>query len=240
MGPAMSDDLERLVEELERRRAHGETPESLSDPALEALADGSSPEATRMAAGAPGVDRWPRRLAEWLRRPLSLKLAVGWTVASAIAAALFAWAIVTHVNRGPERPLTALHDNRQEMARGLFAKVATPSTMPPRPPEGDSQNEIRAVLDAYKRAIETKDVAPFQRARPDAQLDRVRASFAQSKYQTVDLRVEAIEVTGDEARVRGQRHDVFASKEGKTFRNLSPFVFTLKRGPSGWTIVAVN
>jgi len=129
-----------------------------------------------------------------------------------------------------------------QAAQDFFAKVAPPAPMSPRP-SGDSQNEIRAVLDAYKRAIETKDVDLFRQVRPnlsDAALGRVRASFAQSEYQAVELRVETIEVSGDEARAQGRRLDVFVPKEGRTVHNEAPFVFTLKRGPSGWTIVAVN
>jgi hypothetical protein len=127
-----------------------------------------------------------------------------------------------------------------EGAQGMFAKVAPPASMPPPPAELAARKEIRAILDAYKRAVETKDVALFQQIWPNLSADvlsRVRTSFAGSKFQTVELRVETIEVSGDEAVVRGRRRDVF---EGRAVENEAPFVFRFRRGPSGWAIAAVN
>ncbi len=126
--------------------------------------------------------------------------------------------------------------------QGLFAKAAVPTTQP-RPPAADPRNEIRATLDTYKRAIENKDVGLFQQVRPnlsDAELRRVRASFEQSKSQTVDLKIDSIEVNGDEAQAKGRRLDVFVPKEGRPVQNEAPFVFKLKKTASGWVIQAVN
>jgi hypothetical protein len=128
-------------------------------------------------------------------------------------------------------------------AQGLFAKAAAPAPALPRPTPADPRTEIRAVLDAYKKAIEGKDLSLFQQVRPnlsDAELGRVRASFEQSKSQTVDLKIESIEVNGDEAQAKGRRMDVFAPREGREVRNEAPFVFKLKRTANGWVIETVN
>jgi hypothetical protein len=129
-------------------------------------------------------------------------------------------------------------------AQGLFAKAAAPGPTSPKPTAGDPRTEIRTMLDAYKRAIETKDLALFQQVRPNlssAELQRIRGSFEQSKSQTVDLKVESIEVNGDEAQVKGKRMDVFVPKDGgRAYPNESPFFFKLKKTASGWVIQSVN
>jgi hypothetical protein len=130
------------------------------------------------------------------------------------------------------------------IAQGLYAKAAAPAPTPPKPAAGDPRNEIRAALDAYKRAIEGKDLGLFQQIRPNlsnTELQRVRASFEQSKSQTVELRIESIEVNGDEALAKGRRLDVFVPKEGRPVQNEAPFLFKLKKTAGGnWVIQAVN
>jgi hypothetical protein len=123
-------------------------------------------------------------------------------------------------------------------AQGLFAKATTPLPTPPRAPAADPRAEIRTVLDAYKKAIEGKDLTLFQQVRPnlsDAELRRVRARSSRAKSQMVDLRIESIEVSGDEAQAKAAAGRV-RPKEGREVRNEAPFVFKLKRTGSGWVI----
>jgi hypothetical protein len=120
---------------------------------------------------------------------------------------------------------------RQAFAKPEFIKVFT------------TEREIQAVLDTYKRAIEDKDITLFQsifRQLAPTELRRLSESFAQANRQTVELTVEKIQVNGDEAEAKGRRKDVFVSREGKTTRDESDFVFKLKHTPQGWVIMAAK
>jgi len=86
-------------------------------------------------------------------------------------------------------------------------------------------------------------VALLQKIRPGLKADevrRLRDSFDQSKEYRVSLKVDSLDVTGDEAVVKGRREDNLVSKSGQSFRNESSFTFRLKRTADGWIIDAVN
>ena len=86
-----------------------------------------------------------------------------------------------------------------------------------------AQQEIQAVLDKYKRAIEEKNVTLFQsifRNLEPSELRRLSSSFAQAKRQTVELSVEEIQVDGDKAEARGDvRSFSFRQKGESSVRN---------------------
>lgn len=123
---------------------------------------------------------------------------------------------------------------------------ATPSApaapAPPSPPAAGASNpraEIRSVLDAYVRAIETKNLASLQQVRPGLtadEINRMRVANEIKKSHKVDLKVDEITVNGDEARATGRREDDINLKEGQRIRQDSRFVYTLKHGPRGWFI----
>ena len=127
-------------------------------------------------------------------------------------------------------------------ATALFAKAAArpPERPPQRPAPAD---EVRGVLDSYVRAFETKDLALMQKIRPGLKPDEVRKlqeSFDQSKEYRLTLKVDSLDVTGDQAVVKGRRQDSLVSKGGQSFRNEASFTFRLKRGSDGWIIDAVR
>ena len=124
-------------------------------------------------------------------------------------------------------------------AADLFAKAAAPA------PSLDPRDEIRAVLNTYVRAFETKDGKLLQAVRPGLKPEDLRrynniwdmvASFR------IVLKVEQIDVRGDTAEVKGRREDVLIMKDGRREAGGGEraFTFTLKRGRPGWTIDAVN
>ncbi len=131
-------------------------------------------------------------------------------------------------------------------ATALFAKAAArpPERPPERPPQRPAPaDEVRGVLDSYVRAFETKDLALMQKIRPGLKPDEVRRlqeSFDQSKEYRVTLKVDSLDVTGDQAVVKGRREDSLVSKGGQAFRNEASFTFRLKRGGDGWIIDAVR
>jgi hypothetical protein len=130
-------------------------------------------------------------------------------------------------------------------ATELFAKAATAAVRPPdpRPVRPNPSDEVRNLIASYARAFEAKDVAQLQRLRPGLKADeirRLRDSFEQSREYKVSLRVEALDVTGDDAVVKGKREDNLVSKGGQSFRNESSFTYRLKRTGDGWIIDSVN
>jgi len=83
----------------------------------------------------------------------------------------------------------------------------------------------------------------MQKVRPGLKTDevrRLRDSFEQSRDYRVSLKVDSLNVTGDEAVVKGRREDNLVSRSGQAFRNESSFTFRLKRTSGGWVIDAVN
>ncbi|HXJ79077.1 MAG TPA: protein kinase [Candidatus Methylomirabilis sp.] len=133
-------------------------------------------------------------------------------------------------------------NQRFQAAATLFAKaVARPAE---RAPESSSAaEEIRGVLNTYARAFEAKDVTLIQKIRPGLkpqEANQLRISFDQSKDYRLSLKVDSIDVRGDEAVVKGQREDNVTSKNNQSYRNASSFTFRFKRTSAGWIIDAVG
>ena len=129
-------------------------------------------------------------------------------------------------------------------AKALPAPVAPPPPAPPAPPAPPNPRaEIRALLDNYVRAFETKDVDLMRRVRPgltDDELRRVRATNEIKRSHKVDLRVYEITITGDEAKAQGRREDVVVLSSGQRLQTETRFAITLKHGSRGWVINEVR
>ena len=112
------------------------------------------------------------------------------------------------------------------------SKPAAPSAPNPRA-------EVRATLDNYVRAVETRDIGLLRQVRPgltDEEINRTRASNEIKRSQKVDLKVDEITINGDEAQALGRREDVIILKDGQRLRQDLKFTYTLRRGPRGWVI----
>ena len=117
-------------------------------------------------------------------------------------------------------------------APAVVSKPAAPIPSNPR-------TEVRATLDNYVRAVETKDIALLRQVRPgltDDEINRTRASNEIKRSQKVDLKVDEITINGDEAQALGRREDVIILRDGQRLRQDLKFTYTLKRGPRGWVI----
>ena len=121
-------------------------------------------------------------------------------------------------------------------------RIAAFPKPPVPPPPSDPQADIRKVLDDYKRAIESKNLALFLKVRPvsASEAKKVEDSFKQSRSQRVDLTVQKIDVTGDQAEARGRRRDEFISVQGQKFDNEVAFVYKLRKTDAGWVIADVK
>jgi hypothetical protein len=128
-------------------------------------------------------------------------------------------------------------------ATELFAKAVPPPDPPkapaPPPTASNPRTEVRATLDNYVRAVETRDIALLRQVRPgltDEEINRTRASNEIKRSQKVDLKVDEITINGDEAQALGRREDVIILRDGQRLRQDLKFTYTLKRGPRGWVI----
>jgi hypothetical protein len=119
------------------------------------------------------------------------------------------------------------------------APASPPAAAAPAPATGPHA-EIRALLDSYVRAVETKDVGMLRRVRPNMtpkELDQVRDSNNVKRSHKLDLRVSNITINGDDAEVDGLREDVIVLNDaGQFYQTETPFSWTLKRGARGWVI----
>ena len=114
---------------------------------------------------------------------------------------------------------------------------------PPAPSAANPRGEIRALLDTYVRAIETKNLALLQQVRPGLSADEINRARARNEIKRshkVDLKVDEITINGDEGKAAGRREDDITLKEGQRVRLESKFVYTVKRGPRGWVIQEVR
>ena len=138
-------------------------------------------------------------------------------------------------------------------AKALPPPVAPPPVAPPAPPtppappappaQPNARAEIRALLDNYARAVETKDVELLRRVRPgltDDELRRVRASNEIKRSHKVDLRVYEITITGDVAEAHGRREDVVILSNGQRLQTETRFAYSLQHGSRGWVINEVR
>ena len=137
-------------------------------------------------------------------------------------------------------------------ATELFAKAAPPAerptaavavSQPAAPTPSNPRAEVRATLDNYVLAVETKDIELLRQVRPgltDEEINRTRASNEIKRSQKIDLKVDEITIKGDEAQVLGRREDVIILRDGQRLRQGLKFVYTLKRGPRGWVIQEIR
>jgi hypothetical protein len=129
-------------------------------------------------------------------------------------------------------------------ATELFAKAVRPPdppkvAAPAAPAPSNPRTEVRATLDNYVRAVETRDIALLRQVRPgltDEEINRTRASNEIKRSQKIDLKVDEITINGDEAQAVGRREDVIILRDGQRLRQDLKFTYTLKRGPRGWVI----
>jgi predicted Ser/Thr protein kinase len=137
------------------------------------------------------------------------------------------------------------------VAARLFATVPPPAPPPPvtvpvtpeRPAAPDAAAEVREILRLYARVFESKDLALLQQVRPSIrpeELSRYRDVFDRTRSYKLNLKVDSIKVSGDEAEAKGRREDVVVTSNGETVRTPGEFRFRFKRSNNRWTIDAVR
>jgi len=129
-------------------------------------------------------------------------------------------------------------------ARELYAKVKTPPSTPP-PPKPlapftpDERGKIKAALDEFKVALESRDLAKLQRVwtgMTGPELSRQRDTFEDTGRYTFDFTVRATQIEGNVARVTLFRKDTLTARNGAIYYNETDATFILKRTQDRWTI----
>jgi tetratricopeptide (TPR) repeat protein len=116
-----------------------------------------------------------------------------------------------------------------------YAALSTPAVAA----GGASEAAVRRVIDDYRRAIESQDLALFRSLKPDlSQNDEktLRESFKAIKSQVVGITVESIQVDGDRATVRVARQDMI---NGRPMRAMNQ-TFRLARSGGTWQIQSIG
>jgi hypothetical protein len=150
-----------------------------------------------------------------------------------------------------ERRDYALAERHFEEARQAYqqaeqtAKKADEAVQRPQDPEARHPRgaEIRALLDTYKQALEGLDPALYRNVRPnvsEAEFKKLKDSFQYTLSHTLDLTVDSIDMSANEAEVKGYQRGLYISKDGQRNSYEKTVTFKLKRIPKGWVIVSIN
>jgi len=150
------------------------------------------------------------------------------------------YAEAERIAQGKREQRAAADAARAQAATAKAVEPPKPATPPAAPSAANPRAEVRATLDSYVRAVETKDIGLLRQVRPgltDEEISRTRASYDIKKSQKVDLKVDEITINGDQAQAVGRREDVITLKDGQRLRQDLKFTYTLKRGSRGWVIL---
>lgn len=150
----------------------------------------------------------------------------------------------------PPVPAPVLPPARTEPAESAAVKPAPspaaplPVRNPPPevPREPDDESAIRAVVAAYARAIESKDLALFRSIKPNlgaAEERRIQQGFRAVTSQKVNINIESIDRRGDRATLRLRRQDIIEAG-GRRQSPESRQTLTLAKSNGKWFIIEIG
>ena len=110
---------------------------------------------------------------------------------------------------------------------------------------GGDEAAITAVLDVYRRALESKDFDALAAVWPAISSNRedskrVTLSFELTESVSLDLTVERFEIRGDRAAAYCLRQDHILLRNGQEFDHQSKAVFHLQASDEGWKIESIE
>ena len=128
--------------------------------------------------------------------------------------------------------------------RGFLAgalSLGVVAGFPPAPAAVASTAEdgVRAVIVAYERAIEAKDLDLFRSVKPNLSPEeekRLRAAFASTGRHEVEIAVVSIHVDGKTAVAHLSRRDTLEGSIVSSF----PQTLKMAQGPGGWIIEEIG
>jgi len=114
---------------------------------------------------------------------------------------------------------------------------------PPAPPSPATRDDIAPLVEAYARAIESRDIGAIRRVYPgltSTQQQRWEAFFQSARSINVTLRIASFDSspTGAEARLAGNYE--FVSADGRTERQPDTITASFRKEGGVWRLVAVH
>jgi ketosteroid isomerase-like protein len=117
--------------------------------------------------------------------------------------------------------------------------LSTPPAVSPSNPS----TEITAVIDAYARAIESRDLAQLRSVYATINADQARAFsdfFASTRELRATLDVQSLHLDGNNATARVSGVYQFTTNAGRADRQAVTFNVELRRDAGGWRLIAVR
>ena len=150
----------------------------------------------------------------------------------------------------PPIPAPVTLPERTEPAESAAFKPAPSPVAPPpvrtppsdAPPVADDESAIRAVVAAYARAIETKDLELFRSIKPNLGADeerRIEQGFRAVKSQKVNITISSIDRRGDRASLQLRRQDIIEAG-GRRQSPESRQTMTLAKSNGNWFIIEIG
>jgi len=114
---------------------------------------------------------------------------------------------------------------------------------PPAPPTPATRDDIAPIVEAYARAIESRDIGAIRRVYPgmtSTQQQRWETFFQSARSINVTLRIASFDSspTGAEARLAGSYE--FVSADGRTERQPDTITAAFRKEGGSWRLVAVR
>jgi serine/threonine-protein kinase len=121
--------------------------------------------------------------------------------------------------------------------------VESPASSPPPAPTPPTTADIAPSVQAYARAIESKDIGTVRHAYPgltSAQQGQLEAFFQAARTIDAKLRISSLDPSPNSAEARVVGSYDYVTSEGRTETRPVSFTMSLRREGSGWRVVSVH
>ncbi|HEY3747419.1 MAG TPA: serine/threonine-protein kinase [Gemmatimonadaceae bacterium] len=121
--------------------------------------------------------------------------------------------------------------------------VESPASSPPPAPTPPTTAEIAPSVQAYARAIESKDIGAVRHAYPgltSAQQGQLETFFQAARTIDAKLRISSLDASPNSAEARVVGSYDYVTSEGRTETRPVSFAMSLRREGSGWRVVSVH
>jgi eukaryotic-like serine/threonine-protein kinase len=121
--------------------------------------------------------------------------------------------------------------------------VESPASSPPPAPTPPTTADIAPSVQAYARAIESKDIGAVRHAYPgltSAQQGQLETFFQAARTIDAKLRISSLDASPNSAEARVVGSYDYVTSEGRTETRAVSFAMSLRREGSGWRVVSVH
>ena len=121
--------------------------------------------------------------------------------------------------------------------------VESSASSPPPAPTPPTNTDIAPSVQAYARAIESKDIGAVRHAYPgltSAQQSQLETFFQASRSIDAKLRISSLDASANSAEAHVVGSYDFVTSEGRTETRAVSFAMSLRREGSGWRVVSVH